>query len=124
FRSAVPVRRPRSRIQFVVAEELEYGTVKLVGAGFYGDVDDASLEVAELGGGIAGDHLELLNRIHAGLIGDHIGVLVVVIHAVQQEVVGLLPIPVDVGPAAGRGAQAVGEAAGVDRGSTGGEKGK
>ena len=118
----VPVGCPGGRVQFVVAEKLENGAVKLVGAGFYGDVDDASLEVAELGGGVAGDHLELLDRIHAGLIGDHVGILVVVVHPVQQKVVSLLAVPVDIGPAARGGAQAVGEAGGIDCGGAGGKQ--
>jgi hypothetical protein len=49
-----------------VAEELESGSVEGVAAGLGGQVDDAAIEAAELGGRAVAFDLELLNRIDVG----------------------------------------------------------
>ena len=60
-------------VQVFVAEELEDGAVKIVAAGFGGEIDDAAVESAECGGGIAGLNVELAYGVNDGKEGDLTG---------------------------------------------------
>ena len=83
------------RVQIVVAQIFVEHAVDLVGAGLGGEVDLRAGAASELGGVGAGLHLEFLD----GFGGDRDGVLVdrqiVVVHAVEQEVIGLFARAVD-----------------------------
>ena len=57
-------------VQVFVAEELEDGAVKIVAAGFGGEIDDAAVESAECGGGIARLNVELAYGVNDGKEGD------------------------------------------------------
>ena len=90
--------------------------MELVGAGLDDHVDDAALEVAEFGRGVVGDHLELGDGVQVRLVGRQVVRSLVVVHAVQQEVVALFAIAVDIRTAAARGALPVVEAGRIRRG--------
>ena len=90
---SLPVRIPAVRVQLVVAQEFERRSVELIRAGLDGHIDDAALEVTELRRRVVRDHLEFLNGVHVGLIGHHVGILIVVIDPVEQEVVRLFAFP-------------------------------
>ena len=70
--------------------------MKVVRAAFDADADDAAHEVAELGRRVLGDHVELLNGVKAGCIADRIFRYLVVVHAVEQEVIRLFAVSINV----------------------------
>jgi hypothetical protein len=69
FRSSCKSTTPlldAQRIQVnVVSEKFKKVTVIRVGAGLDMRADDTSLEIAELGGSILGNHIQSLDRVHA-----------------------------------------------------------
>ena len=71
--------------------------MQTVGAGLDGGVNDSTVVVAELRRSVLCDEIELSNRIRGGRKTDEVFRRLVVVNTVQQEVVGLLAIPVDVG---------------------------
>ena len=95
---SVEVVRPLVGIKEVVAQEFENVAVELVGARFQAHVDHAAQEVAVFCAGVVGDHVEFLDGVHAGRIGDVVVDELVVIHTVQHVVVGLFAVAVDVRP--------------------------
>ena len=97
-------------VQHVVAEEFEHVAVKVIRARLDLRADDRAHEVAELGRSVLRDLVELLNGVHARRIAHQVVRHLVVVHAVQNEVVGLLAVAVDVRPSAAGRRLAVGEA--------------
>ena len=73
--------------------------VKAVGTGLDRGVDDAALILAELSRRVLRDQVELLNRIHAGLVSDFVVDVFLVVYTIKQERIGLLTVAIDVGPA-------------------------
>ena len=77
---------------------------------------DSALKVPELGRGILGDEIEFLNRIRRRRKANQIVRHLIVVHTVEDKVVGLFPVAVDVRTAAiAAGVVAVVEAPGVGR---------
>src|SRR5512146_474541 len=98
---------PAVGVQHIVAEILPQVAMESVGPRLDGGADNAPLEVAELCGGVAGDEVEFLNGIGCGGVAQQVIRNLIVVHAVQQEVVRLLAIAIDVGPGAAGGVIAV-----------------
>ena len=98
-RIGAEVARPLIGVEKIVAQKFERVAMKLVTAGLDADADDAAQELAEIGAGIVRDDVKLLDRVDAGRIRDVVVHELVVVHAVQQVVIGLLAVAVDVGPA-------------------------
>jgi len=97
--------------------------VEGVGAGFDGNADDAAEVVAVGGRGVLGDEVELLDGVDAWREGYVVVVDLVVIHAIEDVVVGLLAVAVDVraadleaGLRTGKGAGVQGDGAGREQG--------
>ena len=92
----VRAREHRSRVQRVVAQELVRRTVEAVRSSFGHDVDDRGAVPSELGGEVVRRDAELLNHVDIG-VDRHAsrGELIVVVGAVEQEVVGAVPLAVD-----------------------------
>ena len=90
-----------------------------VGAGLDHHVDNAALEVAELRGRVVGDHLEFLNRIQVRLVGREVVGHLIVIDAVEQEIVRLFAVAVHVWTSAASAPDAVVETGGIGRGNPG-----
>ena len=111
-----PIPRPVIGVEYVVAEVLKRIAVVLVGARFDHHVDDAALEIAELGRGVVGDHVEFRDGVGIRLIARQIIRRLVIIHAIQQEVITLFPVAVDVRSAAAGGAHSTRESRRVRRG--------
>ena len=95
---------------------LEDIAVEGVGARLDHHIDDAALEVAELGRGVGGDDLHLLDGVGAGLVGREVIGDLVTVDAVKEEVIGLLAVAVDEGAAAG----GIVAGAGIESGWVGG----
>ncbi len=91
----LPVSRPRCGVQRVIAEELEQAAVRLAGAWLQDDVEDSSLRIAEFRRGIASDDANFFDGIRCGLIGHQILGRLIVVDAIQQEIVRLRPVAVD-----------------------------
>src|SRR5581483_8162736 len=100
---ARPLVGPVVCVQLVVTKELEYVAMESVGAALGADTDDAAHKVAELGRGILRDHVEFLNGINAWGIAHRILRDLIVIHAIEQEVIGLFTIAIDQRTAAREG---------------------
>jgi hypothetical protein len=77
--------------------------VKLVGAALGDDVDLSAAAAAVFRGGVAGLDFELLNGIHGRQNRVLINREVVVVHAIEKEVVGLLASAIDADGTALRG---------------------
>src|SRR5882762_3953421 len=88
---------PLIGVENVVPEELENVAVKAVGAGFDGGVHDPALKVPEFSGGVLGNEIELLNGVGGRSEAEAILRNLVVVDAVEQEIVSLLAVSVDVG---------------------------
>ncbi len=86
-----------ARVEVFVAEELEEAAVEGVGAGAGGDVDDAAVEAAELGGDVVGFDGELLNVVEDGKEGNLTGLGLKGGDAVVEILVGARPAAVDAG---------------------------
>ena len=97
-RQPIEVVRPFIGIEVIVAQELESAAVKLVGAGLQADIDNSAEEMAVLGAGIIGDDVHFLDCVNARRIGDVVVDEFVVVHAIQNVVIGLLAIAVQVRP--------------------------
>ena len=69
--------------------------------------NDAALIISELGGGILSNQIEFLNRIRRRSKPNQVVRYLVVIHAVENEVVCLLAVAVDVRPSSAGGVVAV-----------------
>ena len=69
--------------------------MEAVGSRLDGGVDDAALKIAELGRSVARDQVELLNSIRRRRVTQQVVRNLVIVHAVQQEVVRLLAVAVD-----------------------------
>ena len=74
----------------------------VVGAGLDRGADDATLEISGLGGSVLANHAKFLNRVHTWSKPNQVVRHLVVIHTVEQEIVGLLTVPVDMWPATER----------------------
>ena len=81
-------------IELIVAQELEHIAVVLVGAALQRHHDAGAADVAEFGAGIAGNHFHFFQRVHVRLITDLVIHALVDVHAIEDEVVGLLAIAV------------------------------
>src|ERR1700722_240835 len=86
---------PLVGVENVVAEELPRGAMELIGARFDGCVDDAALEIAEFSRSIGGNEVEFLDGVGRGGNGQIVFRSLVVIHAVENEVIRLLAVAVD-----------------------------
>ncbi len=84
------------RVEHLVAQKFERRSVKRVGSRLGGDDHLAAGAVSILGGIHAGQDVEFLNRVdgRAEIGSEHVGIIVV--EAVQQEVIAGLVIPGDV----------------------------
>ncbi len=85
----------RVGIEDLIAEVTEGGSVDLVGARFDGGVDDGTACATELGRGNSGGDAELLDRVGRREDDDGVYQRLVVVGAVEQEVVGLRAKAVD-----------------------------
>src|SRR5579863_7428073 len=72
----------------------------LVRARFEGGIDDSTFKIPELCRGVVGDEVELLDRIRSRRIPKQVVGYLIVIHAVEQEIVCLLAVTVDEGATA------------------------
>ena len=68
----VKVILPAVRVQDVVSEELPDVSMEGVRARLDGGIHDAAFEIAELGGGIIGDQVELLDCIRSWSVTEFI----------------------------------------------------
>ena len=91
--------RPAVGIQNVIAEKLPNIAMVFVRARFDDGVHNSAFEIAELCRGVARDEVELLDRIGSRRVAEQIVRYLVVVHAVEQEVVRLLAVAVDEGTA-------------------------
>ena len=91
--------------------------MELIGSGFRDDADHAAHELAEFRGGVIRDHVEFLDRVHIRRERHVVVHEFVVVHTVQQIVVGLLAVSIDVGPSGVEGGLA-----GVERRRAGGHR--
>src|ERR1700733_7245486 len=98
--------------------------MELVGSGFDGDADDAAEVVAIGGWRVLGDEVELLDGVDAGGEGYVVVVDLVVIHAIEDVVVGLLAVAVDVGASDLEARLRAGKGAGVQSDGAGREQGE
>ena len=69
--------------------------METVGTGLDARTDDAAHEVAEFGRGVTGDQVKFLNSIRSRSVAEEVIRHLVVVHTVEQEVVGLFAIAVD-----------------------------
>src|SRR6266852_3199686 len=115
---------PGVRVQLVIAEVLPDVPVETVSARLDGGADDATLEVPELGRRVLRDEVKLLNSVWRRSKADKVVRRLVVVHAVQDKVIGLLAIPVDVRPGSARSIVAVIEAVRIGRHCAGREQGQ
>ena len=86
-----PRRERGPGVDVVIADELERAAVNFVAAGLQGSVDNSAAGAAELGRSDVGLYLEFLNRLRRGEEHDRVHHRLVVVQAVQGEVVGLRP---------------------------------
>ena len=63
---------PAVRVQNVIAEELPDVSMEGVGARLDGGTHDAAFEIAELGGGIIGDQVELLDCVRSWSVTEFV----------------------------------------------------
>ena len=73
--------------------------VERIRAGLDADADYAAGVIAEIGAGVLGDDVELLNRVHVGRVGDFVVLGFLIDDAVEEKSNRLLAIAVDVGTA-------------------------
>ena len=93
--------------------------MEAVGSGLDGRVDDAAFEIAELCRRVLRDQIEFLDCIRRWCVTQQVVGDLVVIHAIEQEIVGLLAIAIDERTSAiTAGVVAVIEAAGIGRDRT------
>ena len=81
-------------VQDIVSKELEDVAMIAVGARLDRSTDDAPLEISELCRSVLGNQAKFLNRVHAGSKPNQVVRHLVVIHAVEQEIVRLLTVSV------------------------------
>src|SRR6476660_4985367 len=93
-RIAVP---PRVGVEDVVAEELEGIAVEAVGPRLNGGVYNSALKISELCRGVLRDDVKLLNGVRRRRESKPVLRYLVVINAVQQEVISLFTIAIDIG---------------------------
>ena len=86
---------PAVRIQFVIAKEFPDVAVVAIRARLDADADDSAFEVSELGGGVIGDEIEFLNGVRGGCVSKQVVRNLVIVHSIEQEIVGLLAIPIN-----------------------------
>ena len=87
--------------------------MKRVGAGFEGCADDAAHEVAEFRRRVVSDQVEFFDRVGRRRITQQVVRNLVVVHAVEDEVIRLFAVAVDKWPRAARNVVAIVEAARV-----------
>ena len=87
---------PLVGVQLIVAKEFPQGAVERIRPRPDRCVDNAALIVAELGGCVLGDEIEFLNRIRRWRIAHEVIRDLVVVYAIENEIIGLLAVPVDV----------------------------
>src|SRR3984885_9452491 len=81
-----------ARIERIVAEKLEGLTVKFIGAGGGGDVDDGAGVAAVLGGEWGVIYFEFFQRVYRRLKGDLVLHGIVQVDAIDQPVGGVLAL--------------------------------
>ena len=107
---------PAIRIQGVVPEIVPDVAVETVRTGLDGRTDDAAHKVAKFGGGVVRDEVEFLDGIRSRGVTEEVIRHLVIVHTIEQEVVGLFAISVNQRPRTVTGGIAsAGEAAGVGR---------
>ena len=79
----------------------------LVGAGLDRGIDDAAGKVAELSRGVGSDDVEFLDGVRRRRDGQVVFGGLVIVHPVQDEVIGLLAVSIDRRTAAAIGVIAV-----------------
>ena len=89
--------------------------MKTVSARFDCGADDAALKVAEFGGRVLGNEIKFLNRVRSRRKPEQVIRHLIVVHAVQDEIVSLFAVAVDVRPGSIRGIVAIIEVAGIRR---------
>ena len=109
----LPIIRPTVRVEHVVAEELKQIAVELICPGLDRCTDDTALEVTKLSRRVIGYYVELLNGIHAGGVPDIVSAPFVVVHAVENEIIGLVTVAVDEGASLGAAGVAAGRRLGL-----------
>src|SRR6266851_10075766 len=82
---------PLVRVQLVIAEVFPQVAVEAVGARLDCGTDNAALEIAEFGRGVARNQVEFLDGIWCRSIAQKIVRYLVIVHSIEEEVVGLLP---------------------------------
>ena len=102
-RVSLEIVAPIVGVQFVVAEELKRAAVELIRAGLGGGVDHSAHVVAEFGRGGQRDFIEFLDRFNARRVTDQVIGDLIVVQAVEHEIVGLFAIPIHIGTPAGTG---------------------
>ncbi len=88
------------RVHFIVAQKLEDIAVQLIGPALDRHDYARAADVAVFAASVAGDHLHFFQGVDVGLVADTVADCFAGFHAVEQEVVGLLPIAVDLWAAA------------------------
>src|SRR6266404_2912777 len=92
---ATEIIGPAVRVQFVVANEFPDVPMVAIRTRLGAYADDSALEVSELGGSIIGDQIEFLDGVRSRRVSKQVVRNLVVIHPIEQEIVGLLAIPVN-----------------------------
>ncbi|SRR5258708_1685929 len=87
---------PGIRVQLVIAEILPEITVETVGTRLDCGTDNATLEITEFSRGIVCDQVKFLNSVRRGCVTQKIIRYLVIVHSIEEEVIGLLTIAVDV----------------------------
>ncbi len=82
-------------VHLFVAKELEEASMEVTGPGLGDQVDDAAGGAAEFRGVAVGDELEFGERVHGGLHDDRADITLVVVEAVDHEVVVVSVLAVD-----------------------------
>ena len=116
------VVRPGVRVHAAVPVELEHAAFDKIRAGFDDVADDRARHVPDVGGVVVRLDADLGQRVGAGLVRDEVVDRLVHVDAVDHVVVGLLPVPVHVRPAAAADVAGAGECARIRRHDAGQEQ--
>ena len=123
-RGAGTIALPGVGVEVAVPVELEHVPVELVGTRLDDVADDPARDVPDVGGVVVGLDTDLGDGVGARLVADAVVHGVVDLDPVHHEVVGLLPVAVDVGTRAGPAVRGVGLAAGIGSDGAGQEEGQ
>jgi len=99
LRLAVLLLKKVSAVQRAQLGKPQGGPMKAVGSGLDDDVSYPADGMARFGTVLVSDDIEFLNGFGAGRISDFVVVVLIVVDAIEDVVVGLLAIAIDVGTA-------------------------